>query len=128
MKIFGREPAFWAGVIEALLALLLAWHQFDLTAENVAAIMAVVVAVFGVYTAWVTRDTMLGVLVGLSKAIIALLAAYKLELSVDQVASVIAFVTIVGGVIQRTQTAPLLNPTFKRVKPYATDEPVGKAA
>lgn len=128
MKIFGREPAFWIGVLEAVLALVLSWHKFGLTGENVGAIMAVVVAAFSVYTAWVTRDTMLGVLVGFVKALIALAAAFKFELSVDQVAAVIALTTIIAGGFNRTQTAVLKNPTFQRTLPYTDAQPVGKHA
>jgi hypothetical protein len=106
VKIFGREPAVWVGVIEGFLALLVSWHQFGLDSEEVGAIMAVIVAAFGVYTAAVTRDTMLGVVVGLAKAVLALLLAYKVELSADQVATIIAFVTVTVGFFQRTQTSP----------------------
>src|SRR4051812_37237425 len=74
VKIFGREPAVWIGVIEGFLALLLSWDEvgdaFDLTNERVGAIMAVVVAGLALYVAAVTSDTMLGVVVGLGKAVL----------------------------------------------------------
>lgn len=112
MKLFGREPAFWVGFIEAALALLLSWNVFGLTANMIGGIMAVVVALAGVYTAYVTRDTMLGVLVGLTKAIIICMAAFNYQLTEQQTVSVIAFVTILAGGFQRTQTAPALHPSF----------------
>lgn len=112
MKIFGREPSFYTGLLEAGLVLLISLHQFELSAEKIALIMAVVTAVLGIYTAWVTRDTLLGVGIGLVKAVVALLAAYKLELSADTVTAVIAITTILLGAFQRTQTKPVSTPNF----------------
>lgn len=112
MKVFGREPAFWTGLVSAVLALLLSWQALDLTAETVGAIMAVVTAGFGFYTAWVTRDTLLGVGVGAVNAVAALVAAYGFNLTENQTAAVIGIVTIALGAFQRTQTSPLLVPSF----------------
>lgn len=112
MKIFGREPAFYTGFFEAVLVLLLSLHTFDLTAEKIALIMAVVTTVLGFYTAWVTKDTLLGVGIGATKAILALAVAYKLNLSADTVAAIIGVVTVALGSYQRTQTAPVIKPNF----------------
>jgi hypothetical protein len=112
VKIFGREPAFFVGVLEAVLALLLSWHKFGLTTMDIGAIMAAVVAAFGVYTAWVTRDTLLGVGIGLAKAVFALALVYNVSLSPDQIAASIGLITILLGSFQRTQTSPLVTPTF----------------
>lgn len=113
MRLFGREPAFWVGLIEAGLALLLSLNLFGLTHELVSLVMAAVVAGLGVFTAWVTRDTLLGVGVGFAKAVLALAAGYGFSLSTDQTAAVIALLTIALGSFQRTQTQPLATPTFK---------------
>jgi uncharacterized membrane protein len=115
MKIFGREPSVWIGLIEAALAFILTTKLFgdNLSPETMGAIMACVVAVLGFYTAFVTKDTLLGVGVGLAKAVIALFAAYGLALSTDQTGALIALVTVVFGFFQRTQTSPLLTPSFK---------------
>lgn len=113
MRIFGREPAFWVGLVEAALALFLSFNLFSLTDELVSLIMAVVVAVLGVVTAYVTRDTFLGVGVGLAKAVLALAAGYGFAFTVNQTAAVIAVVTILLGSYQRSQTVPLAKGTFK---------------
>ena len=105
-RIFGREPAALAGLIEAVLATLLAFNMLHLTGETVAAIMAVVTASIGVYVAAVTRDTLLGVVILLVKALIGLGAAYGFELGPDKTAAVIALTTVVLGFFQRTQTTP----------------------
>lgn len=118
MKIFGREPAVYVGLIEGILAMLLSLNQFDLTHENIALIMAVVVALFGIYTAYVTRDTMLGVGVGLAKAVLALAIGYGWEPGPDVTAAAVALVALVIGFFQRTQTSPLNIPSFARNPGY----------
>lgn len=112
MKVFGREPAAWLGLLSGVLALFLSLDQFGLTGETVGLIMAFATAAFGVYTAWATKDTMLGVIVGLVNATVALFAGYGLELSADTTAAVVALVTVAVGFYQRTQTSPLATPTF----------------
>ena len=81
MRIFGREPAAWVGVIEAALALTVALGWVNITAAQTALIMAAVTALFGVATAYLTKNTMLGVLVGLTKAIIALAIGFGFTIS-----------------------------------------------
>lgn len=109
MKVFGREPAAWVGLIEAALVLLvsvgLSWSN-----EQVGLVMAVVVSAFGAYTAWVTKDTMLGVVVGLTKAVLALGIGFGLDLQPDFTGAVIAFVTVSMGLFNRNQTYPLAAP------------------
>lgn len=112
MKILGREPAFLVGVIEAVIALAVAFG-LDLTTEQTALVMAVVVSVFGVYTAYVTHDTLLGVGVGLAKAVLALAIGFGLKLSPDQIGTLLAFITVVAGFSHRTQTAPADTPSFQ---------------
>jgi hypothetical protein len=111
-RILGREPAAWAGLIQALLALALSLDWFGLTNERVGLIMAVVSAVVGVYLAWVTASTMLAVIVGLVNAVFALVAGYGYELSTATTSAAIAVVTVVVGLFQRTQTSPLPEPSL----------------
>lgn len=111
MKIFGREPAIWVGLIEAALAFALALG-LDWSNEQVALVMAVVVTVFGVITAYATKDTMLGYVVGLTKAVIALFIGFGVDVSADLTASLIGVITVGIGFFQRTQTAPLAEGSF----------------
>jgi hypothetical protein len=115
MRVFGRYPAFWVGLIEAILAMALSWNQlgFHLNSERVALIMAAVTAGAGVYTAWVTKGTMLAVGVGFAKAILALAAGYGLALTADQTSSAIALLTLLLASFNHTQTSPLVKPTFR---------------
>lgn len=112
MRIFGREPAAWVGLIEGTLALLVAASVLDFTSDQTALVMAVVVSVFGVITAYLTKDTMLGVLVGLTKAVIALVVGFGMTLSPELTASIIGFVVVAIGFFQRTQTSPAVQPGF----------------
>ncbi|EKA62265.1 pCQ3_59 [Janibacter hoylei PVAS-1] len=109
LTILGREPAAWVGLVEALLALLVVF-TLGVSAESAVLIMAVVSALAGVYTAWTTRDTALGAIVGLAKASISLAAYYGLDLSVGQQGALMALVPVLLGFWQRTQTAPVSDP------------------
>jgi hypothetical protein len=115
-KLFGKDPAFWVGIVQAALLLVLGFSSIatplHLTDEVIGLIVAFTSAGFGVYTAWVTRDTMLGYLVGFAKALIALLAAYNLELSVDQITGLLGIITIGAGLLHRDRTSPLVTPAF----------------
>jgi hypothetical protein len=120
-RIFGREPAAWSGLIQAVLALALSLDMFALSNERVGLIMAVVSAVFGVYTAWVTASTMLGVIVGLANAAFALAAGYGFKLSTTTTAAAIGLVTVAVGFFQRTQTSPPRSPLTSCLPPRRPD-------
>lgn len=107
--ILGREPAAVIGLIEACLALLVAF-SLGLDAEHAALILAVAAAAFGVAGAILTRDTLLGVVVGLVKAVIALAVGYGLTLTPEQTGALIALVTVAVSFWQRTQTTPTYAP------------------
>lgn len=112
MKIFGKEPAAWVGLIEAALVMTVALGLVHITSNQTSLIMAAVVAVFGVVVAYYTKDTMLGVLVGLTKALIALALGFGFTLSPAVTASLIAFVSVAVSFFQRTQTSPATVPSF----------------
>lgn len=107
-----REPAALVGLISGVLALLLSLNQFGLTNERVGLIMGVVTAALGIYTAWATSATLLGVIVAFANATFALVAGYGFELSADTTAAAIAIVTVVVGYWQRTQVTPLEKGSF----------------
>lgn len=114
--IFGREPAAVAALVQGVLALAV---SFGLLAGvgikgqvELAIVMGVVIAVLDVFVAYVTRATLLGVCVGLIKALIALGAVYGLTLTVEQTGALIAFLTVSLGLYQRTQTSPSPVPSF----------------
>ncbi len=105
----GREPAAWVGLIEAVLALLVVF-AIGVNPESAVLIMAVVSALAGLYTAWATKDTALGAILGLSKATISLVAYYGLTLTDGQQGALMAIVPVLFGFWQRTQTTPVADP------------------
>lgn len=115
VKIFGREPAAIVGLIEAGLVLAIAFG-LSLSNSQVALIIAVVVAVFGVYTAYVTKDTLLGVVVGLTKAVLALLIGFGIDVDPELAAAITGFVTVSLGFWQRHETSPIDAPTFREAR------------
>lgn len=112
VKIFGREPVAVVGLIEAMLVCGLSFGLPGLSQETVGLIMAAAMAGFGVYTAYVTKQTLLGGVVGLMKATLALAAVYGLSLTDAQTAALIAVTTMGFGLYHRTQTSPAVQPSF----------------
>lgn len=109
LRIFGREPAAFLGVIEAVLAALVAFG-LGITMESSGLIAAVISLGIGAYSAWATKDTLLGVLTGLAKAIVALVVYYGVTLTPEQIGAVVTLVPLVVGFWQRTQTTPVAEP------------------
>lgn len=121
--IFGRQPAIWVGLIESALALGIA-VGLPLTPEQVAAVVAVVSAALGVYTAYVTTETLLAVVVGFAKAVLACAVGFGLNLSPELTGAIISFVTLVMSMFNFANTSPLAVPTFATgIKP----QPVRRA-
>lgn len=107
--ILGREPAAWVGLIEAVLAVLVVF-ALGVTSESAGLILAAISAAAGCYVAWATRDTALGVILALAKALVALGVYYGLTLSAEQTAVILGLVPVVVGFWQRTQTSPVADP------------------
>jgi uncharacterized membrane protein len=106
MKIFGREPAFYVGVIEALVAVLVTFNLPGLSTEQAGLVVALVVAIGGALTAWATRDTLLAALVGVVKAGLILGVGYGLTVTDEQIGLIAALVSVIGSGYLRTQTSP----------------------
>lgn len=110
VSIFGREPAFYVGLVEAVLVMALSFNFLGLTADTIAVIMAVVTGLLGFYTAYVTRQTLLGVGTGLAKSLVALGVAFGLHVTENQQAAIIALAVFILGAYQRTQATPVPKP------------------
>lgn len=125
--IFGREPSAWIGLLEAVIALVImfpAANEWGLTQQWATIVLAVVAAAGGVYTAWATRDTMLGAILGLFKAGAVLFAFYGLALTTDQQGTAAALIAVLVGFFQRTQTSPVDAPVSPSPT-QVTESPVG---
>ena|ERR1041385_4313861 len=106
-KIFGRNPAFFAGLTAAIVAVLTQIPQLGLSLEAGAAITAFVSAALGFYTAFMTHQTTLAVGTGLAQAFFVLLAAFKLDLSPDLQTTLIALIPFALGLFQHSQSIPV---------------------
>lgn len=108
MKIFGREPALWLGLIAAAIQLVSSL-VFPLTTDQQGVLNALAVAVFGAIAAFaVSRDQGVPALLGALKALIAVGLAFGLHWSPELQGEVMAFATAISAVITRTQvTAPV---------------------
>jgi hypothetical protein len=103
MRIFGKEPAFYVGVLEAVIACAL---TFGLSQEAAVVILTLVVAVGGFLTALAAKDTLLAALVSVVKALAVLVVFLGYDWSDQKTAGIIAVVTVVAGGWLRTQTSP----------------------
>lgn len=109
VTIFGREPALYLGLIEAVLAAFVVFPlgvKLGLDETFVVLVMAVLSAGVSIWTAIATHNSVLAYLTGAIKAVIALAAYFHFQLSPDQQAVLVAVVAAVVHFAQRTQTSP----------------------
>lgn len=104
-KIFGQEPAFFAGVLESVLAIFLTFGIFNLTQETVGVIVAAVAAALGLVTAYATKTTLYSALVGFAKAVLVLAVTFGAPLTDAQSGAIVAAVTLVAGAYLREKTS-----------------------
>lgn len=105
-KILGREPAFFVGVVEAGLALLLTFQVGGLTQENVGVIVAVVSAGLGLVVAYATKTTLYSALIGFAKAALVLAVTFGVHLTDAQTGAAMALIVLVAGAYLRDRTSP----------------------
>lgn len=110
MKIFGREPAIYIGAIEAIIALLVTFNFSGLSNAQAGVIVALVVAIGGLVTAFATKDALLAAITGVVKAALIVGVAYGLHISQEQMGLVLGIVAALGAAYVRTQTAPVATP------------------
>jgi hypothetical protein len=110
LKFLRRDPTAYITLVQAVLALALAWGLFGLTESRVPLIMAVVNGLFGVVTAILTKRTGFSIAIGLVQAVIALSAGYGFTLTDDKANAVILISTVVLGFFNWTQNSPADQP------------------
>lgn len=102
MKIFGREPAWWIGILAAILMFASNW--LPLTNDQQSIIIAVVNAVFGLVTAWaVSAEKALPAVVGLVQAVFALFLGFGLDVPANLQTGIMALITAISAGYVRTQ-------------------------
>lgn len=112
IRIFGREPALLLGLVEAFIAMLVViiGPKTGLDETFVVVVMAVISGGIGLYSAIATRDALLGVSLGLLKAIFGLTAYFGFDLDLETQAALVSFLAATIGFLQRTQTSPVAAP------------------
>jgi hypothetical protein len=108
VKLLGREPAQWIGLLSAAVALFSS-RIFPLTVGQQGALIAVATAAFGVAGALaVSAEKAAPLVAGLVQSVIALALAFGLHLDPTTQGSIMAFVAAGVGWYLRTQvTAPV---------------------
>jgi hypothetical protein len=103
-RIFGREPALWAALANAVVYFVGAF-VIHLTSDQEAVVIAVASAVLGLAVALVSHDAWSAPVLGLVKAALALGLAFGLHWSADQQAIVLTLAAAVVGMFVRTQAS-----------------------
>jgi hypothetical protein len=130
LKIFGREPALWAGLINVAVYLLGA-TVFKLSTSQEAVVIAVAAAVLGIVVALSTHDGVSAAILGFIKAVIALALGFGLKLSPDNTALILSVLATFSAMFVRTQATAKVAATPFSVTPApaapATPRQVAKA-
>jgi len=108
MKVFGREPAVVLALISAVLQVL-ATFGLHLSPELQGAVVAVIAAVFGVWTAvQVAQDKILPALLGLAQAGFSLLMAFGFDVGTNaQLAASTLITAAVAAFVRNQVVAPV---------------------
>lgn len=97
--IFGREPAIILALIASSI-MLFTQFLYPLTADQQGALNAVAMGLVGIFSYWmIAEDGGLALIVGLSKAVLALGLSFGLDLTADQQAVAMSFVTILAQTV-----------------------------
>ena len=102
LKIFGREPALWAGLINVAVYVLGA-TVFHLTKNQESIVIAVAAAILGLLVALSTHDGVSAAILGLVKAVVALGLGYGLKLDADKQALLLSVAATLSAMFVRTQ-------------------------
>jgi hypothetical protein len=114
MKIFGYEPAAWAGALQGVLGVLVVFNVFSLTADQSTLIQAASAALFAAVAAFLTKKVNLAVVVGAVQAVLALLVGFGISgLSDTTTAALIAAIQIGLAGFLRQNTEPAETPGFR---------------
>lgn len=108
MKLFGREPAVWLGLVAVAVQFLVAWGV-DFSGEQQAGINAVATLVMGLAVAVMSaRDQIVPAASGLLVGVLQLAVAFGFDLSQEKITTAGALLTALLALWLRTQvTAPV---------------------
>lgn len=111
MKIFGYEPVAIFTALQTVLVMLISFGKLDFigldSVDDAAIVVAVLAAAEAVVVAYKTKQTVLGPIMALVKAALALGALYSFNITDEQTSTVYAAVTAVVILLQRQNTDAL---------------------
>ena len=116
MKIFGREPALWLGLISAAIQFAVAfglnWDDAAVTAVNAAA-----AAAMGLATAWMTRATDGGssiqaAILGFAQALLTAGLTFGLDITPEKTTAIMGLVAVLTAAFVRGNVEPGAGPVL----------------
>lgn len=113
MKIFGYEPAAFAGVLQGVLGVLVVLGAFGLDDTRATLIQAAAGAAFALVTAFYTRKVQTAVVVGAAQAVLALLVGFGADIDVSLQAAIISGLQLALAGFLRQNTSPAITPGFR---------------
>jgi membrane associated rhomboid family serine protease len=113
MRIFGREPALWLGMIAALLNVIVGfgWH---LTDTQVSLINIALAAVFAVAGAVLVRPFPVPILIGAVNAVLSVAIAFGVHLSSASMGLIDAGIFAVMAFVLRQSVTPTPSAALRR--------------
>lgn len=106
MKILGREPTLWIGVISSLVILAGTFGLHLLSGQQAALIVVAINAIAAAINAYAVRPISPVAFTYAVGSVVALAGAYGLNLSIETVASINAAVVPILALLSRDQVAP----------------------
>ena len=106
VKLFGREPAVWLYVINAVVAFLITIPAVGLTEESAGWVMTIATGVVALLVALLTRPFVVSALTGALTTIFAGLASFGLPLTEQQTGAFVFLVSAVLGLLLRSNVSP----------------------
>lgn len=115
IKLFGREPAMWIQALTALLALFVGFGVPGLSDTLAAAVTALAAAIFAAVQALAVQPVAPTVFSGVIAAAAPLVMHFGLDLTQQQVGLVSIAVATVVGLLVRSQSTPVHDPSSSAV-------------
>lgn len=106
MRILGREPTLWIGVVSSLVILLGTFGFHYLTGQQASLIVVAINAIAGALNAYAVRPVSPVAFTYAVGSIVAVAAAYGLNLTIEQVAALNALVVPTLALLTRGQVSP----------------------
>lgn len=127
LKTMFGEPAAAVGLLQVVLAAVVAWDQIGLSDGQAGVILGAGSGIAALYQAYITKTVALPVVAQAFNATVALFAGFGLALSTNQTASLYGVVAFVVASWLRTQTGVAIKPGFHEepvAQPVVAVEPI----